>query len=90
MDPRHLKDKEYDISLTMNYCIIISTEKVSSIHKFILKTQQILGSHELKGQDHFDNARPKIIELNYSFPEFVPACKKSVYFICSFFKCSQF
>ena len=27
--------------------------KINSIHKFILKIQQILGSHELKGHGHF-------------------------------------
>ena len=38
----------------------------------------------------FDHARPKIIESTSSFPEFVPACKKLVYSICSFLKYSQF
>ena len=42
MDPRHLKVKEKDISLTKKYCITISILKVSSIHKFIFKTKQIL------------------------------------------------
>ena len=45
VDPQHLKVEE-DISLTKNYCITISIQKISSIHKFILKMQQILGSHE--------------------------------------------
>ena len=44
----HLKVKniEYNVGLTNNYCITVSMQKVSSIHKLI---QQILGSHELNG-----------------------------------------
>ena len=38
----------------------------------------------------FDHAHPKIIESAFSFPEFVPACKKSIYSICSFLRHSQF
>ena len=52
VDPRHLKVEE-DIKLTKNYCIIINIQKISSIHKFILKIKQILGSHEIKGNGHF-------------------------------------
>ena len=42
----HLKVKniEYNVGLANNYCITVSMQKVSSIHKFI---QQILVSHEL-------------------------------------------
>ena len=42
-----------DIILTKNYCITISIQKIISIHKFILKIKQIIGSHELKGDGHF-------------------------------------
>ena len=42
-----------DIILTKNYCITISIQKIISIHKFILRIQQILGSHQLKGHGHF-------------------------------------
>ena len=35
-------------------------QKISSIHKLILKIQQILGSHELNDHTHFDHAHPKI------------------------------
>ena len=38
------KDIEYNVGLTKNYCITVSMQKISSIHKLI---QQILGSHEL-------------------------------------------
>ena len=38
----------------------------------------------------FDHAHPKIIESTSSFPEFVPAYKKSFYSICSFWGYSQF
>ena len=50
---RPLKVKEKDISLTKNYCITISIQKLSSIHKLILKVQLILGSHELKSHGNF-------------------------------------
>ena len=39
-------------SLTRNYSIIISIQIISSIHKFILKIQQILESPELKDHCH--------------------------------------
>ena len=59
MHPQHLKVKEYDISLTKNYCITIRIQKISSIHKLILKIQQVLGSHELEGHGHFGPCPPK-------------------------------
>ena len=47
----HLKVKnvEYNVGLTNNYCITVSMKKDSSIHKFI----QILGSHELNDYTQF-------------------------------------
>ena len=53
VDPQLFKAKEYDINLTKNYCITISIKKISSIHKVIIKIQQILGSHELKSHGQF-------------------------------------
>ena len=82
VDTRHLRVKGQDICLTKNYFIAISIQKINLIHKFILKIQQILGS-----QNH---AHPKIIKSTFSFPEFVPVWKKSVYSICSFLRYSQF
>ena len=38
-----IKDTEYNVGLTKNDCITVSMQKISSIHKLILKTQQILG-----------------------------------------------
>ena len=54
----HLKVKniEYNVGLTNNYCITVSMQKVSSIHKLI---QQILGSHELNDHAHFWPDPPK-------------------------------
>ena len=48
----HLKVKniEYNVGLTNKYCITVSMQKDSSIHKLI---QQILGSHELNDYRHF-------------------------------------
>ena len=45
-----VKDIEYNVGLTTNYCAIVSMQKISSIHKLI---QQILGSHELNGHAQF-------------------------------------
>ena len=39
-----VKDIEYNVGLTTNYCAIVSMQKISSIHKLI---QQILGSREI-------------------------------------------
>ena len=45
-----VKDIEHNVGLTKNYCIRVSMQKISLIHKLI---QQILGSHELNGQAQF-------------------------------------
>ena len=45
-----VKNIEYNVGLTNNYCIRVSMKKVSSIHKFI---QEILGSHELNDYTQF-------------------------------------
>ena len=45
-----VKDIEYNVGLTKSYCITVSMQKISSIHKLI---QQILGSHELNGHAQF-------------------------------------
>ena len=45
-----VKDVEYDVSLTENYCSTVSMRKTSSIHKFI---QQILGLHVLNDHAYF-------------------------------------
>ena len=45
-----VKDIEYNVGLTKNYCITVSMQKISSIHKLI---QQILGSHEENGHAQF-------------------------------------
>ena len=57
----HLKVKniEYDVGPTKNYCITISMQKVSSIHTLILKMPQILESHELNDHAHFCPSPPK-------------------------------
>ena len=45
-----VKDIEYNVGLTKNYCITVSMQKISSIHKLI---QQILGSPELNDHAQF-------------------------------------
>ena len=39
---------------------------------------------------NFDNNQKKIIEITFNFPEFAPACKKSVHSINPFLRYSQF
>ena len=48
----HLKVKniEYNVGLTKSYCITVSMQKISSIHKLV---QQILWSHELNSHAQF-------------------------------------
>ena len=78
----HLKvnDIEQDVDLTKNYCIKVSMQKISLIHTLIFKTA------------HFGVLwnNSKISEMNLSFPEFAPACKKSLHSIYSFLRYSQF
>ena len=73
----YLKVSEKGISLTKNYCITISIQKISSIHKFILKIQQISRYHELKGHYHFWLRPTKNHWITFSFLEIVPACNSS-------------
>ena len=88
----HLKveDTEYNVRLIKKYCITVSMQKISSIHKLILKIKQILGSHELNDLAHFDQTHPKIIEITFSFLEFAPARNKSLHSINSVMRQSQF
>ena len=45
-----VKNKKCDVSLIKNYCITVSMQKITSIHKLI---QQILGCYELNDHAHF-------------------------------------
>ena len=45
-----VKDIEYNVGLTKSYCITVSMQKISSIHKLI---QQILGTRKLNGHTQF-------------------------------------
>ena len=44
------KNKKCNVGPIKNYCITVSIQKISLIHKLI---QQILGSHELNDHAHF-------------------------------------
>ena len=50
------KNKKCNVGLTKNYCITVSMQKISSIHKLI---QPILGFHELNDHAHFWPGPPK-------------------------------
>ena len=41
-NPRFLKGKGQDSSVTKNYCINISIQKITLIYKFILKKQKVM------------------------------------------------
>ena len=71
----HFKSQRYRVQCQsyQNYCITVSMQKISSIHKLIIKIQQIFRSLE---HTIFDQTHPKIIEITFSFLEFAPACKK--------------
>ena len=68
VDSWHLKVKEYDTSLTKNYCITINIKIISSIHIFIFKIQ-VLGSHELKSHCHLWQGTLKNDWINFQ-----PSC----------------
>ena len=51
-----VKNKKCDVGLIKNYCITVSMQKISSIHKCI---QQILGTHKLNDHVHFWPIPPK-------------------------------
>ena len=51
-------------------------QKISLIHKLILKIKQILGYHKL-----IDHTQRKIIEITFSFPEYAAPFNKSVHSI---------
>ena len=58
-----VKDTEHDVSLTKNYCTTVSMQKISSIHIFIFKIQQILGFNELNGYAHISSRLPENQEI---------------------------
>ena len=66
VDPQHSKVKEQDISLTRNYCIIVSIQIITSIHTFILKIQKILESRGLKHRYHLWTGPLKNHWINFS------------------------
>ena len=47
------KSQRVGYQSNQKYCITISIQKISPIHKFNRKVQQILGSYELKRHGHF-------------------------------------
>ena len=64
-------------------CITMSIQEISSVHKFILTIQQNLRSRTKWPYPFLTTSTSKIV-ITFSFPEFVPACKKS------FWRYSQF
>ena len=83
MDPQHLKVKEFDISLTKNYCITTNINTINSIHIFLLR-YRFSGLMNLKATAIFDKALSKMIESTFSLPAFLLACKKSGYIFRSY------
>ena len=65
-------------------------QKISSFHQFILKIQQILESQEQKCQVYYDHHHPKIIKVIFGSLKFLSTHQKSVYFINSSMRYSQF
>ena len=79
-----VKDIEYNVVLTKNYCITVSMQK------FINSFSRFYGLMNLMATSNFDHIQPKITGITFSFLEFVPACRKSVHFIYSFLRYSHF
>ena len=55
-----------------------------------LKVKNVEYNVGLTTPPNFDQAHPKNIEITFCFPEFVPPSKKSVHFINSSLRYSQF
>ena len=83
VDPPHLKVKEKDVNLIKSYCITISIQK-----------NQLNSDCRVSGTKRswpfLTMPTKKIIETTFSFPGFVPVCKKSVHYIWSCLRYSQF
>ena len=78
------KNKKCNVGLIKNYCITVSMQKISSIHKLI---RQILRLNETT--PIFNKIHPKIVETTFCFLEFATPCKKSVHSINSFLRYIQ-
>ena len=63
--PPKFQTKREGYQCNKNYCSTIRNKKISTIHKFTLKVQQILGSHELKGHGQFWPRQPKNHRINF-------------------------
>ena len=87
-EPLAFKVKDKDVSITKKYCIPISIQNISSIHKFIFKIADFRAT--LKVIAILDHTHSKMIGSPFSLAEFLPASKKSVYSICSFLKYREF
>ena len=62
-----VKDIEHNVGLTKNYCMTVSMQKISSIHKLLLKIHWILGSRKLNGHAHFWPHPTKNQRNNFQF-----------------------
>ena len=78
--------KECNVCLT-KIIPLQSAHKKSAQFRLI---QQILGSHKQMVMPIFNHTYQKISKITFSFPELTSACKKSVHFINSFLRYSQF
>ena len=79
----------------IQYAVVILSHKlqiqiaISWTVNYKLETKP-LKQYIYKATAIFDKAHSKMIESTFNFPEFVTACKKSVYSICSVLRYSQF
>ena len=95
VDPWHLKVKEKDISAKL--IASLSVFKKSAVYKFTLRYGRfyslmslILSPVTRLATPIFGHSHPKNFQSLFNMYEFVPPCKKSVNFICSFLRYSQF
>ena len=75
------------LSIFVNLC---QHAKNQLFHLFIFQTQSIAKSCHQTGHTHFWPCQPQKFQAPFNLHEFLPACKKSVNSICSFFRYSQF
>ena len=82
------KSQRYRVSQTKSYCSTMSMHNISPIHKFTVKVQKILGSHDQTIPLLISPTQKSLKQL-LTFLNLYKHAKKSVYSIYSFLRYSQ-
>ena len=69
-----VKDIEYDIGLTKNYCLTVSMKKSTEFVDSLFRYSRFQGFMNYMTTPISDLAHPNIIEITFTISEFTPAC----------------